>query len=358
MKGALMRSFDYSRLYEKAWDTDILNLVAKIHECKGRQDLFIRQKPVELDRLALTAKIQSTEASNKIEGIVTTSTRMKQLFEEKTTPRNRNEDEIMGYRDVLNTIHENNEYIPIRSSYILQLHRDLLKRAGYFYGGHFKTVQNYINETKPDGTVVTRFTPVAPYDTPDAVDNLCNAYEQAIANEKIDSLILIPTFICDFLCIHPFNDGNGRMSRLLTLLLLYKNGYSVGKYISIEKQIEKTKDQYYDTLEASDTGWHEEENDPTPFIRYMLQVILACYTEFEERVGLMSDTGNGSKAYDIVKKYTEGKIGKFTGAEVAAHCPSIGRSSVLAAIKKLTEEGHIIREGSGRSTFYVRADSK
>lgn len=358
MKGVLMRSFDYSRLYDKTWDTDILNLVAKIHECKGRQDLFIRQKPVELDRLVEIAKIQSTEASNKIEGIVTTSTRMKQLFEEKTTPRNRDEDEIMGYRDVLNTIHESNEYIPIRPSYILQLHRDLLKRAGFSYGGHFKNVQNYISEAKPDGTVVIRFTPIEPYDTPDAVENLCNAYEQAIASEKIDSLILIPTFICDFLCIHPFNDGNGRMSRLLTLLLLYKNGYSVGKYISIEKQIEKTKDRYYDTLGASDAGWHEEENDPTPFIRYMLQAILACYTEFEERVGLMSDTGNGSTAYDIVKKYTEEKVGKFTGAEVVAHCPSIGRSSVLAALKKLTEEGLILRKGSGRSTFYVRADSK
>ena len=358
MKGVLMRSFDYSRLYEKAWDTDILNLVAKIHECKGRQDLFIRQKPVELDRLVEVAKIQSMEASNKIEGIITTSTRMKQLFEEKTTPKNRDEDEIMGYRDVLNIIHKSNEYIPIRSSYILQLHRDLLKRAGFSYGGRFKNVQNYINETKPDGTVVTKFTPIAPYDTPDAVANLCNAYEQAIANEKIDSLILIPTFVCDFLCIHPFNDGNGRMSRLLTLLLLYKNGYSVGKYISIENQIEKTKERYYDTLEASDVGWHEEKNDPTPFIRYMLQAILACYIEFEERVGLMSDTGNGSTAYDIVKNYTEGKIGKFTGAEVVVHCPSIGRSSALAALKKLTEEGLIIREGSGRSTFYVRADSK
>ena len=148
------------------------------------------------------------------------------------------------------------------------------------------------------------------------------------------------------------------MSRLLTLLLLYKNGYSVGKYISIEKQIEKTKDRYYDTLEESDAGWHEEENDPTPFIRYMLQAILACYTEFEERVGLMSESGSGSTAYDIVKRYTEEKIGKFTGADVVAHCLSIGRSSALAALKKLTEEGKIIRQGSGRSTFYVRANSK
>lgn len=353
-----MRSFDYRRLADQAWDTDIVNLVAKIHERKGRQDLFIRQKPIELNRLVELAKIQSTEASNKIEGIVTTSTRIKQLFAEKTTPRNRDEDEIMGYRDVLNIIHESNAYIPIRPAYILQLHRELLKRAGLSYGGHFKHVQNYINETKTDGTVVTRFTPIAPYETSDAVESLCNTYEQAVANEKIDALILIPTFICDFLCIHPFNDGNGRMSRLLTLLLLYKNGYRVGKYISIEKQIEQTKECYYDTLKEADAGWHEEKNDPTPFIRYMLQAILACYIEFEERVGLMDESGDNSTAYDIAKKYTEEKIGRFTGADVVAHCPSIGRSSALAALKKLTEEGYIIRKGVGRSTFYVRADNK
>ena len=352
-----MRGFDYMKLADHTWPSDILGLVAKIHEYKGRQDMYVRQKPVELDRLVEVAKIQSTEASNKIEGIVTTSTRMKQLFEEKTAPRNRDESEIMGYRDVLNTIHESNEYIPIRPSYILQLHRDLLRRAGASYGGSFKNVQNYINETRPDGTSFTRFTPVAPYETPEAMDRLCAAYEQAIAKESIDALILIPCFIVDFLCIHPFNDGNGRMSRLLTLLLLYKNGYSVGKYISIEKQIEKTKDRYYDVLEMADAGWHEGNNDPTPFIRYMLTVILACYTEFEDRVGLMERAGASSTAYEIVKKYVEEKVGKFTGADVVANCPSIGRSSALAALKKLTDEGLILRQGAGRGTFYVRVDS-
>lgn len=349
-----MRSFDYIRLADRVWDTEILNLVGKIHEHKGRQDLFIRQKPAELDRLLEIAKIQSTESSNKIEGIVTTATRMKQLFEEKTMPCNRNEDEIMGYKDVLAIIHESNEHISILPSYILQLHRDLLKRADLSYGGRFKSVQNYINETRPDGTVITRFTPVSPYDTPAAMERLCHAYEQAIATEKIDPLIFIPIFISDFLCIHPFNDGNGRMSRLLTLLLLYKNGYSVGKYISIEKQIEKTKERYYETLERANIGWHEGDDDPTPFVRYTLQVILACYTELEDRVGLMTERA-GSSAYEIVKKYTEEKIGKFTGAEVVSHCPSIGRSSVLAALKKLNEEGLIMRKGSGRATFYIRS---
>ena len=351
-----MRGFDYSKFEHQVWNTDILNLVAKIHERKGRQDLFVRQKPVELDRLVEIAKIQSTEASNKIEGIVTTSARMKQLFEEKTAPKNRDEDEIMGYRDVLNTIHESNAYIPVKPDYILQLHRDLLKRSGVSYGGKFKNVQNYISETKSDGMVVTRFTPISPFDTPEAVSNLCAAYERAVLSEKIDALILIPAFICDFLCIHPFNDGNGRMSRLLTLLLLYKSGYSVGKYISIEKQIEKTKDRYYNTLEASDEGWHEGKNNPVPFIRYMLHVILACYTEFEERVGLMGESNAKSSAYDIVKKYAQEKIGTFTSAEVLEHCPMLGRSSVLAALKQLTAEGLIKRNGSGRSTFYIRAE--
>ena len=346
-----MRSFDYSRLYDKAWDTDILNLIAKIHECKGRQDLFIRQKPVELDRLVEIAIIQSTEASNKIEGIVTTSTRLKQLFEEKTTPRNRDEDEIMGYRDVLHTIHENNEYIPIRPSYILQLHRDLLKRAGFSHGGRFKSVQNYINETKPDGTVVTRFTPIAPYDTPDAVENLCHAYEQAIANEKIDSLILIPTFICDFLCIHPFNDGNGRMSRLLTTLLLYRSGFYVGKYISLEAKIAKNKDLYYDALSASQDGWHEGTDDPVPFIKYLLGTILAAYRDFEDRFALVETKRS---ALDTVRLASQYKIGRFTKQDIRELCSSLSISSIEGALRRLVASGELKREGNGKNTCYYR----
>ncbi|MCD8156780.1 MAG: Fic family protein, partial [Clostridiales bacterium] len=303
------------------------------------------------------AKIQSTEASNKIEGIVTTNTRMRQLVEEKTTPRNRDESEIMGYRDVLNAIHESHDFIPVRPTYILQLHRDLMKRAGLSYGGHFKNVQNYINETRPDGTQVTRFTPIAPYETEAAVETICDSYKRTLAMETVDPLILISAFICDFLCIHPFNDGNGRMSRLLTLLLLYQNGYEVGKYVSIEKKIENTKDIYYDALERANYGWHEEKNDPTPFIHYMLKVILACYTEFEERVGILEKTGVRSSAYDVVKAYISGKVGKFTSAEVIASCPSIGRSAALSAIKRLVEEKEIIKMGTGRSTCYVRMDA-
>lgn len=352
-----MRNFDYQKLAQQKWDSEILLYVAKIHEYKGRQELYVRQKPVELERLVEVARIQSTEASNKIEGIVTTSTRIKQLMSEKTSPRNRDEKEIMGYRDVLNTIHESHEFIPLRPSYILQLHRDLLKRTGLSYGGTFKNVQNYIKETLPDGTEIIRFTSVAPYETPAAVEAICDSYARTQALEAIDPLILIPVFICDFLCIHPFNDGNGRMSRLLTLLLLYQNGFEVGKYISVEKEIEKTKDVYYDVLEGADFGWHEEKNDYTPFIRYMLQVILSCYVEFEERVGLMQSGGAKSVAYDVVKAYAASKIGKFTSADVIINCPSVGRSSALAALKKLTDEGYLTKLKTGRNIAYVRSDS-
>lgn len=352
-----MRNFDYQKLAQQKWDSEILLYVAKIHEYKGRQDLYIRQKPVELERLVEVARIQSTEASNKIEGIVTTSARIKQLMSKKTSPRNRDEKEIMGYRDVLNTIHESHEFIHLRPSYILQLHRDLLKRTGLSYGGTFKNVQNYIKETLPDGTEITRFTPAAPYETPAAVEAICDSYARTQALETIDPLILIPVFICDFLCIHPFNDGNGRMSRLLTLLLLYQNGFEVGKYISVEKEIEKTKDIYYDVLEGADFGWHEEKNDYTPFIRYVLQVILSCYVDFEERVGMMRSSGAKSTAYDVIKAYADSKIGKFTSADLIENCPSVGRSSALAALKKLTDEGYLTKLKTGRNIAYVRSDN-
>ncbi|MCF0141712.1 MAG: Fic family protein [Mogibacterium sp.] len=349
-----MRKFDYRKLADRSWDNEILLLCSRIHECKGRQDLFVRQKPAQLDRLVEISKIQSTEASNRIEGIVTTSTRIKKLFEEKATPKNRDEKEILGYRDVLNTIHESHDYIDVSPNHILQLNRDLLKHAGLTYSGSFKNTQNYIKETKPDGTEVVRFTPLAPYETPEAIEMICRSYSETLAMETVDPLILIPAFICDFLCIHPFNDGNGRMSRLLTLLLLYKCGYEVGKYISIEKQIEKTKDVYYDVLREINLGWHEEQNDSTPFIRYMLQMLLACYTEFEERVGVMDDSGVKSSAYDVVKAYADKKLGKFTAADVLANCPSVGRTSAFNALKKLTTEGYIEKHGERQSAFYVK----
>ncbi len=347
-----MRNFDYTDLKNVKWDSEVLGLVAQIHEYKGRQELYLKQKPEQLNKLVEIAKVQSTEASNEIEGIRTT--RLKQLCSDKTTPRNRDEKEIMGYRDVLNTIHENYEYIPISANYILQLHRDLYKYSEKGIGGTFKNNQNYISAIDGTGREFVLFTPLAPSKVPDAVDAICKSFNKVMDNEEINPLILIPIFIHDFLCIHPFNDGNGRMSRLLTILLLYRAGYMVGKYISLESKIAKNKDIYYDVLEECQQGWHQNENDSTPFIKYMLKIILASYRDFEERVDLV---GNKLSAIDIVKKAVYSKIGKFTKNDIMEMCPTIGKTSVESSLKKMCQTGEITKLGSGRATFYVRSDA-
>ena len=239
-----MKTFDYSKLNNYKWDSEVISLIAQIHEHKGKQSLYLKQKPQTLEQLIEIAKIQSTESSNKIEGIVTTSTRIRQLMNDKTTPRNRDEEEILGYRNALNIIHESFEYIPITPNYILQLHHELYKTTAKTIGGKFKGVQNYISAKYPDGHEEILFTPLSPFETPEAMRNLCDEFNKCIDNDTVESLLLIPTFISDFVCIHPFSDGNGRMSRLLTTLLLYRLGYYVGKYISIEKIIEKSKNAY------------------------------------------------------------------------------------------------------------------
>ena len=348
-----MRKFDYTTIRECQWDSEILGLVAQIHEFKGRQELYLRQKPAVLDKLVEIAKVQSTEASNKIEGIVTTETRIQQLCMDKTTPRNRDEEEIMGYRDVLNTIHESYEYIPIRSSYILQLHRDLYKYSEKTIGGRYKNTQNVIAEKREDGTQIVRFTPMAPYETPSAIEEICESFNQVIDSCMVDPLVLIPIFINDFLCIHPFNDGNGRMSRLLTTLLLYRCGYVVGRYISIDNKIEKTKVKYYDVLEQCGYGWHEGKNNPTPFIKYILGIILAAYRDFESRIHLIDEK---LPAIEQVRNAIKEKIGKFTKSEIMELVPSIGKASVENSLKRLVEEGAIERHGRGKATFYTRGD--
>lgn len=352
-----MRNFDYSHLKDRTWDNEILSYVAKIHEFKGKQELYFRQKPVELERLVEIAKVQSTESSNRIEGIVTTSSRLQQLVEDKTTPRNRDEKEILGYRNVLNLIHENYQYIPLKSNYILQLHRDLLQYTELSYGGKYKTSPNEIDAVLPSGEKRILFKPLELYETPDAIEQICSSYQQALDCEIVDSLILIPCVILDFLCVHPFNDGNGRMSRLLTLLLLYRNDYVVGKYISIEKEIANTKEAYYQALAQADLGWHEGTNDPEQFIKYMLGIILKCYREFEERLTISEKNGKRSNSYDIVKTYVNGTIGTFTKRDAMENCPSLGSSSVESALKKLVEDGTIIRKGLGRASHYIRKDA-
>lgn len=346
-----MRAFNYSSIRNQKWDSEILSLIAAIYKEAGKQELYLKQNPQGLDKLVEIAKIHSTEASNAIEGIVTTSTRIRQLVEEKTTPRNRDEQEIAGYRDVLNIIHESFDAIPITRNYILQLHKIMYNHQNNPFAGQTKNVQNYISVAYPDGHMEILFTPPEPYETPAALDCICEEYNRVIGNMEVEPLIIIPVFIHDFLCIHPFNDGNGRMSRLLTTLLLYRNGFYVGKYISLEARIAKNKDLYYDALAASQIGWHEGTEDVVPFIKYILQTVIAAYKDFEERFSLVEEK---QSALEVVRKATCMKIGRFTKQDIRELCPSLSISTIEGALRKLVASGEIRREGASRSTYYIR----
>lgn len=346
-----MREFNFSKEYPTLLTPEIVSLVGKIHEYKGEQALFIEAKADTLTKLVEIAKIQSTEASNKIEGIYTSDERLKKLVQDKTTPHTRNEQEIAGYRDVLATIHDSFDYIPPKSSLILQLHRDLYKFSGASYGGNYKTVDNVIAETDAQGNKSVRFQPLPAWETPEAMDDLCRAYEEAVGQGEMDPLLLIPMFVLDFLCIHPFNDGNGRMSRLLTLLLLYRAGYIVGKYISIEKLIEESKETYYEALRQSSQKWHEEANDYAPFVRYTLGVVAAAYRNFSTRVQALaaSDMSKPDRIREIIK----GTLGKITKAEIIEQCPDISQITVQRTLADLQKSGEILKLGGGRYTSYI-----
>ena len=346
-----MRDFHYAAIREQKWDSEILGLIAAIYKEAGKQEMYLKQRPEELEKLVEIAKVQSTEASNAIEGIVTTSTRIRQLVEEKTAPRNRDEQEIAGYRDALNIIHENFDAIPITRNYILQLHKVLYSHMNNPMAGQTKSVQNYISATDPDGHTETLFTPLAPFETPEALDRICDDYNRVIGNMEAEPLIVIPIFIHDFLCIHPFNDGNGRMSRLLTTLLLYRNGFYVGKYISLEAKIAKNKDLYYAALRQAQEGWHEGTEDAVPFIKYLLGIILSAYRDFEERFSLVEQK---KPALETVRQATLNKIGRFSKQDIRELCPALSVSSIEGALRKLVASGELKREGNGKNTCYYR----
>ena len=346
-----MRDYNYIQKWEKLLTPQIVSLLTTIHEFKGRQTLFIEANSDKLLDLLEIAKIQSTEYSNKIEGIYTSDDRLKQIVLDKTMPKTRSENEIAGYRDVLNTIHANYEYIPIIPSMLLQLHRDLYKFSGEGYGGKFKSSDNIIAEVGRNGKKSIRFKPVPAWQTAESINDLCSAFNEIIESENVDSLLLIPMFILDFLCIHPFDDGNGRMSRLLMLLLLYRSGYIVGKYISLEKIIENSKESYYEVLKESSYGWHENENNYEPFGRYTLGIIVSAYREFESRVILVSKV-NVSKS-ERISEIIKGHIGKITKSEIMKLCPDISQTTVQRTLNNLLENGQITKIGGGRYTSYT-----
>ena len=346
-----MRTLDYKKEYQKLLSPEIVSFLAQIHEQKGQQNLFIEAHKDALSELLEIAKIQSTEASNRIEGIITTDDRLKKIVLDKTTPKGRSEREIAGYRDVLNTIHENYDFIPVRPNMILQLHRDLYKYSNLAIGGSFKNSDNIIAEELPDGTKRVRFQPVPAWETSEAMDTLCGAFRDALADVELDTLILIPMFILDFLCIHPFNDGNGRMSRLMTLLLLYQSGYFVGKYISIERLIADSKETYYEALQDSSAGWHEGTNDYLPFVRYMLGIVVAAYREFTSRVDILITRGLSKP--ERVREIIRSTTGRITKTQIMKQCPDISQKTVERALKELMDSGRIIKIGGGRYTSYT-----
>ena len=331
-------------------NSNIINLISKIHEYKGKQSYLLDTKKDTLETLLKVAKIQSTSSSNKIEGIYTTDKRINEIVNQKLKPKNRNEEEIAGYRDVLTLIHENYNFIDINQNTILQLHRDLYKYTGYSYGGKFKNSQNFIEEENEKGEKKIRFTPLSPVETPIAIEELCKNYNELVNNESCDLLVLIPIFILDFVSIHPFNDGNGRMSRLLTLLLLYKANYMVGKYISIEKIIEETKDSYYDTLEKSSTNWHNNENDYSYFVEYYLGIILNAYKEFDSRINIVEN--KKITAYDRIIDIFKENIIPIDKAFITNKCPDLSETTIERTLNKLLKEDKTIKISGGRYTKY------
>ena len=347
-----MRDFDYIVSPAKLLIPEIVQMVSSIHEHKGKQELFLEANVDELKTLLEVALIQSTGASNRIEGIFTSDKRLEELVSQKAEPRNRSEQEIAGYREVLSTIHEGYEYITPRPNIILQLHRDLYSYSQGTAGGSYKNSDNVIAETDAEGHQKARFIPVPAFQTAEAMEELCTRFLEAWEADRIDKLILIPMFILDFLCIHPFNDGNGRMSRLLTLLLFYKAGYIVGKYVSMEMLIEKTKETYYEALQASSTGWHEGENRYEPFVKYYLGIMLKAYNEFESRVEHLKHRSLSKP--DRIKAVIDNKVGKITKKEIMELCPDISRVTVERTLTDLVKSGYVAKVGAGPSTGYVR----
>lgn len=341
-----MSTFRNRKVLSEAVPMNVVKLIGKINEYKGKQDLYIKQSPQLLEKLREVAIIQSTKASNSIEGIVITDKRLKEIMHDDLDLRSRSEGEIAGYRDVLSTIHTSYEGIPITANVIKQLHRDLYRYIPS-EGGMWKNQDNIISEQLPNGEKYIRFQPVSAHATNNAMEELCEKTRDLIMEDTVEPLILIGSFILDFLCVHPFNDGNGRMSRLLTLLLLYQHGYLVGRYISLEKIVEESKEGYYSTLKKSSTGWHESEHNIFPWIEYFLGTILNAYKEFENRVGVVESV-RGNKE-DRIEYAIRNVIGDFTKEDIRKACPDISESTINRVFIKMKDESVISVLGQGRN---------
>lgn len=347
-----MHTFEYNENAKKLLTPEIVQLLSVMYEHKGRQQLFVEAKKDELATLTEVAKIQSTKSSNRIEGIFTTDKRLEELMNQKSEPKNRNEEELSGYHDVLNTIHESYDFISPTPGVIQQLHRDLYAyNKSFGYGGKYKSSDNIIAETDASGNQKIRFKPVSAFETEEAMRQMCDAFLNVWNGNKTDKLLLIPMFILDFLCIHPFEDGNGRMSRLLTLLLFYRAGFIVGKYISLEMLIEQSKETYYEALQDCSVQWHESKNTYMSFVKYYLGIVIKASNEFESRIAYLS-AQKVSKP-ERVKRLLQQTVGKISKKEILAKYPDISTKTVERTLSELLKEGLIEKVGSGPATSYV-----
>jgi len=347
-----MHSLKPSYLDRLSFSADQASTLTSIAENRGRQDLLTRQTPQVLMTLRQAAVVESSESSNRLEGITAPKSRLRALVLQSTKPRNRSEQEIAGYRDALNLIHESHEHRPFSTNVILQLH-SLVYRYVPSPGGKWKSADNEIVERDPDGTLRrVRFKPVPAFQTREAMEQLVSLYADATGALAKEPLVVVPLAILDFLCIHPFLDGNGRVGRLLTLLLLYQHGYQVGRYISLERIFEESKTSYYETLEHSSQGWHEGEHDPYPWMTYFWGALLRATREFEDRVGTIR-VGRGTKT-DQIKQAMNRRTAPFAISDIEADCPGISHEMVRKVLRELRDSGVIELQGKGRGAKWLR----
>ena len=350
-----MNSLSQKYLSNLSFTADQVSALRSLGECRGRQTLFDRQRPEVLQKLRTVATIESIDSSNRLEGITAPRARIKDLVLHNTNPRNRSEQEIAGYRDALELIHESRTDMPVTVNVIRQLHNRVYAHLGE-EGGHWKSIDNDIVERDANGQIVrVRFHAVSAVATSYAMDSLLDGYVIA-ERDRQEALVLIPLFVLDFLCIHPFRDGNGRVARLITLLLLYHFNYEIGRYISLERIFEKTKESYYETLEASSRGWHESEHDVHPWLNYFWGVLQRAYNEFEDRVGHIG-TGRGSKSQQVRDAVVR-KLGSFAISELERECPGVSKETIRNVLKLMRDEGHVEMRGRGRGARWRQAGSR
>ena len=347
-----MRKFDYSFLSEGLLPANLINITSELYSLRTANGIRKEDYNSIFTELEAVARVQSVKSSNAIEGIVTSDERIVEIVNQSSAPLNHNEAEIAGYRDALNIVHTNYENLDFRRRDILSLHDTMLSVAGYEYGGSYKTDDNIIMETDSDGRRTVRFRPTSAADTAEAMEQLELAFFDERSNPDINPLLLIPCVILDFLCIHPFRDGNGRMSRLLSLLLLYKAGFDVGKYISFEEQINNYKPLYYDALKQSSANWHENRNDYMPFVKNFLSMLYMCYKELDKRFAVIGNQKITKKAR--VEATVLNSLIPISKAEICQILPDVSPTTVEAVLGDMVRRGLIKRIGASRATRYIR----